>query len=331
MKYKNLIIDYLTFSTKIDTVDSIKEFLGFADLPFQQLKGRYFYKDRLYFEGINIYYNGFNDDMGICVELSGKGCRNFEQLGTGDYMEVFSYINANKGDLNITRLDISYDDFDKLLDFDYIENEIKKGHYLSRFKKFKVEREYSKNADKRSFCIYFGSKNQSDTLFRMYDKRAEQMRFDIEHWVRFEIQLRNDRANCFLQLLVSGNELGKLFVGVINNYIRFIVPSDTDTNLSRAKTADFWLKFLETFEKVSLYIPNYYYDETKLERFVKQQVSGSIVTFIALFGFNKFRDIINGKSQFNLNPKYELLLQSHGINNIHDLFKSDWWNTYDCN
>lgn len=330
MTKSDLIIDYITFSSKIDTIDSIKKFLGFEDLPFQELNGRYFYKKRLYFEGVNIYYEGFNENMGICVELSGKGCRNFEQLGTGDYMELFAYIIDNPEQLNISRLDIAYDDFNNLLDFDLIENEIKIGNYLSRFRSFKVEREYSKNIEKRSFCIYFGKKNQSDTLFRMYDKRAEQMRFDLQHWVRFEVQLRNDRADCFLKLLMAGNDLGNLFVGVINNYIRFVVPSETDTNLSRAKTADFWFRFLQTFEKVSLYVPEHYYSETKLEKFVKQQVSGSIVVFIALFGFNAFRDVITGKSHLNLNPKHKLLLQSHGIYNIAELFESDWWNTYDC-
>lgn len=46
MSEKFVIIDYLTFTSKIDTIDTLKSFLGFSDLPFQELKGRYFYKKK---------------------------------------------------------------------------------------------------------------------------------------------------------------------------------------------------------------------------------------------------------------------------------------------
>lgn len=321
---KNIIIDYLTFTSKIDTIDTLKEFLGFSDLPFQELKGRYFYKKRLSFDGINIYYDGFDDDMGICIEMSGKGCRNFENLGSGDYNELLSYIVSNPDDLNLTRLDLAFDDFDNLLNFDTIIDNIQAKNYLSRFRKFKVINEYSQ-VDNNSTTIYCGS-DKSDTLFRIYDKKAEQKRVDLDHWIRFEIQLRDNRASCFANLLMSGNSLGSLFVKVINNYLRFIVPNCADTNRSRWNVADWWFKFLGTLEKISLFIPDVDYTETRLEKFVKNQCSGAVVAFIALFGFSYFRDIVQGKSQLHINPKYENLLKEHGIDNISELFNSDLWN-----
>ena len=139
------------------------------------------------------------------------------------------------------------------------------------------------------------------------------MRFELDHWVRFEMQLRNERADCFLNSLVAGNDLGQLFAGVINNYLRFIVPSATDSNKSRLQTAQYWFDFLGTFERVSLFIPEHYYNETKLEKFVKTQVSGSIVAFIALFGFVEFKNVVTGKSHLALNPKYQLLLSQHAL------------------
>lgn len=325
-----IIIDYLTFTSKIDSVDTIKEMLGFTDVSFQVLegKGRYFYKDRLYFDGINIYFNGLKENMGVCVELSGKGCRNFEQLGLGDYMELFNIIACNRDDYNITRIDVAYDDFDGVLDFETLVEDISCENYVSRFREFKVERVYSKSEEKRSICIYCGSK-QSETLFRIYDKRSEQKRFDLEHWLRFEVQLRSERASVFVNLLISGNDLNVLFVKVINNYIRFIVKSDTDTNVSRAKMSDYWIKFIEIFDKVSLFVPDVDYTETRLERFVIKQTSGAVLAFIALYGFTAFKNLINGKSQLKINPKYKNLLLNHGIDNIAELFESDWWNSND--
>lgn len=336
-----IIIDYLTFTSKIDSVDTIKEMLGFTDVSFQVLegKGRYFYKDRLYFDGINIYFNGLKENMGVCVELSGKGCRNFEQLGLGDYMELFNIISCNRDDYNITRIDVAYDDFDGVLDFETLVEDLASENYVSRFREFKVERTYSKIDEKRSICIYFGSK-KSEIMFRVYDKRAEQKRFDLDHWLRFEIQLRADRASIFVDQLIAGNDLNKLFICVINNYIRFIVKSDTDTNCSRAEMAGYWSKFVEIFDKISLFVPDVDYTETRLEKFVKQQASGSIVAFIALFGFDKFKNIITGRSSLKINQKYKNLLLNHGIYNLHELFNSEWWNTasdsidcevqYDC-
>ena len=322
-----IIIDYLTFTSKIDSIETIQEMLGFTEIPFQVLegKGRYFYKDRLYFDGINIYYHGLKENMGICVELSGKGCRCFEQLGTGDYMELFNIFACNPDDYNVTRLDVAYDDYDGVLDFETLVEDIACENYVTRFREFKVERVYSKIEEKRSICIYCGSK-QSKTLFRIYDKRSEQKRFDLDHWLRFEIQLREERASCFVNLLISGNDLNTLFIKVINNYIRFIVKSDTDINVSRAKMADYWIQFIEIFDKVSLFVPDVDYTETRLERYVTKQASAAVVAFIALNGFPAFRDLITGRSKLKINPKYKNILLNHGISNISDLFESNWWN-----
>ena len=120
-----------------------------------------------------------------------------------------------------------------------------------------------------------------------------------------------------------------MFVKVINNYIRFIVKS-TDTNVSRAKMADYWIKFIEIFDKVSLFVPDVDYTESRLERYVTKQASGAVVAFIALNGFTAFRDLITGKSKLKINPKYKNILLNHGIDNITDLFESDWWNSNDC-
>lgn len=263
--------------------------------------------------------------MGICVEMSGKGCRNFEKLGTGDYNELLGYIVSNPHDLNITRLDLAFDDFDNMLNFDTIIEHIKSKSYVSCFRRFKVIKEYSQDEKFESTTVYCGS-DKSDTLFRIYDKRAEQERFDLSHWVRFEIQLRNNNALSFANLLISGNSLGSLFVKVVNRYLRFVVPNDNDSNRSRWTTADWWFNFLGTVEKISLFIPDVDYTEIRLEKFVKKQCSGAVVAFIALFGFSSFRDVINGKSQLHINAKYEKLLQEHGIDNISDLFENDWWN-----
>ena len=79
-----IIYDFLTFTSKIHSQLSIIDLLGMQDCKFENLKGFYGYRDRLYYNGVSIHYNG-RDDMGVCVELSGQGCRTFETFGNGNY------------------------------------------------------------------------------------------------------------------------------------------------------------------------------------------------------------------------------------------------------
>lgn len=314
-KENRLIIDYFTFVSKIDNRHTLIKLLGLENLNFIETKGWYGYTKQLYYEGIHILYAG-SVDMGVCVEMSGKGCRNFEKYGSGDYYEIFSYIQSNNPDVRVTRLDVAYDDFTGLLDFNRLIDDIEQENYLSRFREFKLERVLSKDIKKRSLTLYCGS-HSSEIMFRIYDKRAEQKMYDqLDHWVRFEIQLRRDRADCFINLLLSGNDLSALYCGVIKNYLRIVVRSESDSNLSRAQTAAYWSEFLGTVEAVSLFQSDDDYDETRLERFVKVQCSSALVSYIALFGFNNFCHFILGRSSVKINDKHNTLLFNNGIDDI---------------
>lgn len=316
-----IIFDYLAFSSTIDSPDSIIKLLGLSDdivSSMQCIKGCYGYCHRLYFDGISIHFNGA-DNMGICLELSGKGCRNFEQFGNGDYNALFKYICENK-EVNITRLDVAYDDFNKFLDIDTIFNDIVAGNYVSRFISFPVEFVLSKCDKKVSKTLYFGSL-KSDILYRMYDKRAEQKAFDLEHWVRLEMQVRDDNALTFIQTYLSVNNLSDVYFSVLNNYIRFVKPSLSDSNISRAPLADYWANFLECLCKTSLFRPASDFNESNIENYVKKQCSSSIVSFICLFGFQNFVDFIKGRAKFSLNPRHQAVLMQHNID-VDDVFNS---------
>ena len=72
--------------------------------------------------------------------MSGSGCRSWETYGSGDYDGVFSEILQNietKG-MNITRLDVAYDDFDGVLDLLYLMQAAQHGDYASRLQDIEV-------------------------------------------------------------------------------------------------------------------------------------------------------------------------------------------------
>lgn len=316
MAENHIIYDYITFSSKIHSEICIIEFLGLQNVKFELLKGFYGYQDRLYFEGVSIHYNG-RSDMGICVEMSGKGCRTFEKYGTGDYDLLFDEIisnyseNSEKRQMNITRLDVAYDDFTGVLDLPLLCREAQLHHFSSRFKDWQVI------YGNKGISVCHGS-NKSNVYIRIYDKRLEQKaESKVEHWVRCELQIRKECAYGFICLKDS---IEKKYFQVLNNYLRYIVPSDNESNCRVVDTAPYWLNFIESAESKSIFFKpadNYSFD--KLYAFVNGQLSGAVTTYIDIVGVDQFLiDINNSRKQKKLNPKYETLKDEYDAhsNNI---------------
>lgn len=301
--------DFLTFTSKIHSTTSIIQLLGLEDVTFETLKGFYGYRDRLYFDGISIHYNG-REDMGICIELSGKGCRTFETFGTGDYDSIFSEILDNYNDnselrqMNITRIDIAYDDFSGVLDLDRLSSDTLDHNFSSRFKDYQV---ISGNKGK---AVNHGS-NKSNVYIRCYDKRLEQNVQDkIDHWIRLELQIR---AECALGFIKMTEPIEDKYFYVLNRYLRYLVPSSNTTNRSMVATAPYWLNFIENTEDRAIFCkPADNYNVLKLRSFITEQVSGAVSTYIDIFGVNQFLvDVQNARKGKTLNSKYKALKQEN--------------------
>lgn len=311
-----VIYDWVTFTSKIDSVESIIDLLGLGDVEFIELeRGMNGYPHCLHFGGISICYGG-REDMGICCCMSGKGCRTFEEYGSGNYKAIFDVILENwseDGDsrkMNLTRLDVAYDDFEGLLDImtvfnattsgGYHEGKLLQGDFVSRFSTYDVD------ISTKGLTCGFGSE-KSDIYIRIYDKKAEQKREDLDHWVRCEIQLRRENAIGFIMLT---GDICTNYFGVLNNYLRFIEPSETDSNKRRAKTAEWWAKFLETGERLKIFqAPGVEYDVMCLDGYVYGQCAGAVSTMIELVGLSEFMERLNySVITRKRNPKYKDLL-----------------------
>lgn len=301
-----VIYDWLTFTSKIHSIDDIISILGLYDVNFQEVSGRYCYRSRLTFDGINIMFDG-REDMGICVEMSGQGCRDFETYGNGNYNAIFDLINENwdtKADkrmMNITRLDVAYDDFNKILNLDYFMRAAQLGNYVSRLKDIEVI--YSN----KGCSVCHGSRYNSDVYVRMYDKKMERNRQDLEHWVRCELKLKEVTAKGFISL---SNDVRKNYFDVLNNYLRYIIPSDNVSNKRMVAISPEWLNFIESWDKVSIFDkPGTEYNMYNLSGLIANQLSGAIMTYSSIVGVDKFlSDVVEGCKGKPLNPKYQKLL-----------------------
>lgn len=306
-----IIYDYLTFTSKIHTVSDVVELLGLDNVKFENMNGFYGYKDKLFFDNISIMYNG-RPGMGVCVEMSGKGCRAFETYGTGDYDSIFALIlrhyseDADKRMMNITRLDIAYDDFSGVLDLPMLCRETQKLNFVSRFKDWQVI------YGNKGIAVNHGSKC-SNVFVRIYDKRLEQnMQTVISHWVRCELQLRKECASGYLML--SG-DINTRYFNVLNNYLRYVLEV-VQSNPSMSETAPYWLKFLQCAEsKAVFHKPAQNYSFDKLFDYVNGQLSGAIQTYIDILGVEQFlKDINHSRKDKVLNPKYTSLKEQADAN-----------------
>jgi phage replication initiation protein len=302
------LLDYLSFTSKIHSPENIIEMLGLQNITWQTIKGARGYRDKLYYDCCNIHYNG-RDDMGVWCELSGQGCRVFESFGHGDWHKLLDNINYHGSQMNITRIDIAFDDHDGLLSMDKLFWDTYKKNFVSKHDFFKIE--YSS----KGITIYHGVSN-SEVMIRIYDKAAERGLTDGSHWVRVELQLRDGAAKNFAKKFVSGGEdsVGDIFLGTLKNYLRYVKPNKDDSNRDRWAMTKYWARFIGAAKRVRLFQrPGTEYNLRDLEHFVIKQAGNAISTYIDIKGVDSFMDELQ-KRGTHQNPKYEQLKSQYRNN-----------------
>lgn len=283
------LIDWLTFVSHVDDVDSIKRLLGLNDpaIPWaDETKFRNGYPLQCYWEGITISYGAdreefYSDptkiriDMGVCVNLSGKGCRSFETYGHGNWMQLFAaFFSGAK--YNITRLDLAYDDHIGILDIDEIESDTRSGNFTSRANYSEVVWSYNKDTDVRGMTVQIGS-DKSRTKIRIYDKAAERG-YNDRHWVRCELQLRDTNAKVACAKIFDERHIGKIASGVLRNYVTYRSPT-SDTNKSRWPVAPYWSRMILDMVRISLWItPGDPYNYSKTMEWLVRQCGQALLT-----------------------------------------------------
>ena len=302
-----ILIDWLTFTCKHMTPEQMIHFLGLEKLKFENTRGLNGYKSSKTFGGIRVMYDGHVDengnDMGICVNMSGQGCRQYETSGQFSLDWLVHFLAKNSDKYNITRLDVAFDDIDRegdgLLNMELINGMAVQDMYVSRFrsKSGQWSGKHSEDgfSESLAFSVYFGS-SQSDIRFRLYDKSKERGGLNY-HWTRFEIQLRH---GCCLNFLNDSHSLGEKFFGLINNNLRFVVPTNSDSRRRRWDSPKWWTDFLQSTLKISVFTKkDVEYNMSRLEHFVFDQAGKSIYTYIKCKGFMEFysylRDFIKDK------------------------------------
>lgn len=300
-KKENIILyDWVSITSKIHTPYQFVSLLGLDSVPWQTIKGAHGYLDRLYWNCISIHYNG-SPDQGIWLELSGQGCRAFEKYGYGDYEALFNLVFQNQHVMKITRLDIAYDDHTGILPLDQIIEDTLSCRYVSKASAWECIQ------SSKGTSVVIGSK-QSPVLIRIYDKAAERKLDDGSHWIRCELQLRDDRASQFCLLPFS---IGESFASVILNYLRYVLPDDSDSNKWRWALTDYWAEFLGDAVAHSIYVkPGTEYNLERCENFVFNQAGNAIDALLQIYDRETFIAKLHSRES-RPNPKYKSLVDTY--------------------
>ena len=350
MRHNAVLIDWLSITSKIHTVTDMMALVGFPDASTWQVgRGMHGYTNRYWRDNISIHYNRqrsvadflrdggheTEDIGGVWLEMSGSGCRAFESLSDGNYDRLFQTVINNPETMNITRLDVAFDEYDGMLDIDRICADVAAQKYRGKklYDTQKTFWEVIQSSNGKSCQV--GSPS-SMVLVRIYDKLAERLgkikdpleqqkiQNEIDHWTRVEIQFRDDRAREFVKYLYSGVEkasgevetgealtLGQAYARVLVGYLDFGYETAARGHPEKKvwHRYDYWEKLVGSVSKLSVYRKvGLGYNLQKCCEYVSRQAGNAVDALLQIYGTNGFLKLIDNRT-VKQNPKYKNLVQ----------------------
>lgn len=329
MRENAILIDWLSITTKdTEFVQGFKELLGMPD-GWQTLRGVRGYGARDWRDSISIHHHAPDrDDMGTWLEMSGSGCRAFETYGSGRYEDLLGFVIDNPETVNLTRLDVAFDDFTGLLDIARICDD-------TRQRKFRSKAEFWEVIESSNGQSLTVGSPQSKVLVRIYDKLAERLAkvqnpsdrdkimAEISHWTRVELQLRDERAREFIKYLFHDNpltetdrelSLGEAFSGVLRSYLLYGYSTTARGHPEQKvwHTFGYWEKMLNSSGALKIYRkPGIDYNFMRMERYLSYQAGNAIDTYVRIKGVGGLLDIVS-RRETKQNAKYIDLMKRYG-------------------
>ncbi len=278
-------IDWIAFtSTIIPNMKEMAEFLGYRESDFQLLpRGANGYKKMYRLDGfpVTILTDG-NEDMGVHVVISSSAisdllehfknsitldipfAKDVLSLSDFDNTVMIEFLQQVRSIGWFTRFDLAIDDFGAhFFTVEDVRDFLDRQDVVSKFRTWRDVYESTFVNEKTGHTLYFGSR-QSDIMLRVYDKQLEQKQKALrlsddvpaedasDAWVRWELELKNKRADMAVDFLINRKQIGEIVMGILDNYVRLIVPDDS--NRSRCSSHPLWEAFVGAVGKLRLFV-----------------------------------------------------------------------------
>lgn len=256
-----IILDY--FRVRIPTQDVkmvLEEILRMRMERFLHIeRGYYGYNEQYIFGDITVLVSAKKEN-GVLIELKGKGCRQFERILEAQGRTWYTFIrDIQEKHGKWKRIDIAVNDMFGILDIAYLTEKCEKGELKTWFDSFepcasgKISKIREENKAEMGRTLYLGSK-KSDIYFCIYEKDYEQMKkngiplTEAEIKNRFEIRLKDDRAEQAVLDLTDHENPGSTAFGIINHYVRFLKPGKKKSKRNWETDED-WKMFLKAEDR----------------------------------------------------------------------------------
>jgi phage replication initiation protein len=297
-----------TFKSPKNSAWEIIDLLGLPRDLFKESKGAHGWTDALRFKGIAVYYGG---NPYFHIEMSGEGCRLFENLTPLTWQQVFAEMIIHGA--KFTRVDLAIDDFKGYFSVKKLINLAKKGLCRSHFKRGRAIEEFDlDDGTEYGKTLYLG-KGSSRIQVRFYDKREERAAKGYEIlevmncWNRTEIQLRDERAQKAAQFLATTDEIGKCVYGILSEYCTFVVRDKHDSNKSRWRVQRFWEKFIGDVEPLRLAEQHPEPSLIRKRNWLQTQVSKTMFQMLLVEGSKVLEEIALEAEEKMTETDYEIL------------------------
>ena len=225
---------------------------------FAEEYGFYGYAGHYRFGDIVVMVSDLEDEeRGTLLELKGRGCRQFEGFLEAQRRNWYDFFtDAMAENCVFKRIDLAINDKKGILNIPALTKKCEQEECISIFRSFSGHKSGDFTRSEKVDDKYLGMGNtlyvgslSSDIYFCVYEKDYEQYKKegipieDAEVKNRFELRLKNDRANNAVVDLLVHQDPEKTVMEIINRYIRFVDrvegkdPKDWPLNKS-------WLLFL---------------------------------------------------------------------------------------
>lgn len=244
-----VIVDYLRVRFPLTGMDGMKRIAhDILEIPFKffrKEKHRWHNYEHVYSFG-NIFLSYSDDEkMGIILEFKGQACRQYEiHLEYHGYTWINFLATLWNQDVKWKRLDLAINDYDGILNIEYLHKKCKTGEFVTRCKSFDYresgETNYYEELDGKlglGRTLYIG-KRSSAIYICMYEKDYEQYITkgvpleDAPIKNRLEIRLSDERAERTVEELITNLHHGEcaedeildeIIFGILNHYLYFVV------------------------------------------------------------------------------------------------------------
>ncbi|MCL2563754.1 MAG: replication initiation factor domain-containing protein [Oscillospiraceae bacterium] len=291
---------------KVNAKEIIEGLFGIRFEAWEQKPIKRYHYDGMYIYGdfTVLYPSKEDENLGILVELKGRGCRQLENLMVEQgrtwrsfFFTCFEYAPVFK------RLDLAINDYFGILSIPELIAKCEDDAYdLKRMRVFHVHKSstpiHAEVLDEKppmACTLYLGSR-KSDIYFCIYEKDREQEAKlgiapeDAVSKNRFEVRLHEDRANLALLEILARDNVESVVLDIIDAYVQFF-----HSVKNKKRPCHRWAQFIGVGrQKIKLTMHPEPYDIRRSYGWMKKQVMSTLKLMAGLeqkLGKEKIREM----------------------------------------